>query len=110
MVLQRPGQQQHQQRPTPPLAISQARPLKLWPFALVGFSSICIAKLSLHPRLKLDKDDTGWTLRYDYKKAFEAGPADQGIEFLPKREPISSAARREGGNKRWILDTGANGQ
>jgi hypothetical protein len=97
----------------PALLVSQARPLRLWPFALVGVSSVCIAQMSLHPRLKLLKDSTGWTLRYDYAKDYDPGPVDKGLE-LPSPLPtaLDRAAAAAGAvassNTKWILDTGAN--
>lgn len=57
------------------------RPLKLWPFLLVGASAFAIAKISLHPRMNLKRDEGGWTLRYDYAHPDASVPADKGPEF-----------------------------
>ncbi|ETN42043.1 uncharacterized protein HMPREF1541_03982 [Cyphellophora europaea CBS 101466] len=95
----------------PPSLSHRPRPLKFWPFALVGLSSIAIAKISLHPRLKLTKDAAGWTLRYEYAKAHDPGPRDKGLEFPAPRDVAATeedlARKREMDNRKWILDTGA---
>ena len=110
-----PPTARHAGRPPSALPLGSARPLKLWQFALVGISAYSIAKISLHPRLKLLRDSTGWTLRYDYAKAFDPGPAEKGLEIPPARgagyitEPKQAAASQAAENTSWILDTGANG-
>lgn len=104
------------------------RPLKLWPFVLVGLTSFAIAKISLHPRMHLTREPTGWTLRYDYASAHDPGPADKGLQLPPAlprdlitgpapasgKDGAVSTALRAGAddgesNTRWILDTGATG-
>lgn len=57
------------------------KPLKFWPFLLVGLSAFAIAKISVHPRLKLNKDEAGWTLRYDYSYKSSSTPEDKGLEL-----------------------------
>ena len=45
--------------PPNPASYHRVRPLKLWPFALVGLTSFAIAKISLHPRLHFTRAPTG---------------------------------------------------
>lgn len=99
--------------------MKSARPLKFWPFAAVGLTSFLIAKISLHPRLALLRDTTGWTLRYEYSKPYDSGPDERGLDIQDVRNKISGGEQsvvtksptRESDvdrNTSWILDTGAN--
>ena len=81
------------QRPDPGHAgpsRSNPRPLKFWPFLLVGLSAFAVAKISVHPRLKLNKDEAGWTLRYDYSYKRSPIPTDKGLELPAGSGTLSS--------------------
>jgi hypothetical protein len=65
------------------------RPLKFWPFLLVGLSAFAIAKISVHPRLRLTKDEAGWSLRYDYAYKSAPAPADKGYDLSPAGDGLA---------------------
>jgi hypothetical protein len=118
----------------PPRFRSMPKPIKLWPFLAIGASAVCIAVYPIEQRIKFDRSDSGWALRYEYAQQVPE-PQDKGLVLPKEKSTLKSLSdwwqappvvsphdkpptlsdrlpailRRRRDNTTWILDTGATG-